>query len=510
MGSDQRLLDRAAADNGIELEYTDVFGHIHHASDEITRALLGVLRVAAATDADLEQALASEQAARESRIIDPVIVVRDDHQAILLRVPKSIAGATIKLELEWEGGELEHHWYWLPELPPWDQSQNSPLQNSDAPMLAKRLPLPKLRLGYHKLRVLKLPVGVRKPDGDQSLDGLATLAGARFIVCPPRAKTVDRRYAGFGVSLYGVRSARNWGCGDFTDLHAIIDALAPAGAAFIGLNPLHAIANRQPYNTSPYLPECALYRNFIYLDVERVSAAALNKDAASHEIAWTDEERAEIAALRATREFLLEYERVAQLKLATLSEIFQHFPASDDFERVSSPSRASRWPITPFTARSTRRCAAAIPPSGCGPNGPTIITSPLPSQAVAEFAGEHRQRVRFFQFLQWQLSVQAAEAQAHAKRAGMEIGIYHDLALATDRYGADLWANRPFYSTGCRVGAPPDDLAPQGQDWGFPPPCRDAHRRDSYHLFAQSAIRQPRTPEGALRIDHVMRFFRLF
>ena len=91
----------------------------------------------------------------------------------------------------------------------------------------------------------------------------------------------------------------------------------------------------------------------------------------------------------------------------------------------------------------------------------------------------------------------------------MKIGLYHDLALATDRFGADLWANRAFYVSGCRVGAPPDDFAPNGQDWGFPPPNRDAHRANGYQLFAQS-IRNSARHGGALRIDHVMRFFRLY
>ena len=102
------------------------------------------------------------------------------------------------------------------------------------------------------------------------------------------------------------------------------------------------------------------------------------------------------------------------------------------------------------------------------------------SPAVAQFAQEHSRDVLFFKFLQWHIDRQLAEAQAHALDCGMKIGLYHDLALATDRFGADLWANRPFYAAGCRVGAPPDDFSPNGQDWGFPPPNRDAHRADGY------------------------------
>jgi 4-alpha-glucanotransferase len=59
------------------------------------------------------------------------------------------------------------------------------------------------------------------------------------------------------------------------------------------------------------------------------------------------------------------------------------------------------------------------------------------------------------------------------------------------------------------VGSPPDDFSPKGQDWGFPPPNSARHREDGYRLFAES-IRKNCRHGGALRIDHVMRLFRLF
>jgi 4-alpha-glucanotransferase len=107
------------------------------------------------------------------------------------------------------------------------------------------------------------------------------------------------------------------------------------------------------------------------------------------------------------------------------------------------------------------------------------------------------------------LERQFDQAQAYAKQRGLKIGIYNDMALATDRFGADLWAHRPFYASGCRVGSPPDDFSPKGQDWGFPPPNSMRHLEDGYQLFADS-IRKASAHGGALRIDHVMRFFRLY
>lgn len=444
-------LHARAEAQGIELSYIDIWGHKHETPDDV----LALLTASASTDAP--------------RVLPPAIVVREGAGFIALQVHPGESGS-IKLEIEWEGGEIEHHWFWLPELPPIDGG--------------KRVPLPSgLRLGYHKLRILRL----RDPQ-------LELLCESHFIVCPQRARPVDGRAAGVAVSLYGLRSSRNWGCGDFTDLYSAIDSLAKAGAAFIALNPLHAIGNREPYNTSPYLPQCSLYRNFIYLDVERAGTVTLSET-----------ERAEIVALRATE--FVEYERVAALKLATLKRIFDAFEGSAEFDAYCSEQGSCLNDYAVYCALDAEM-HRRDPKIWLWRDWPEQYHDPR-SAAVEAFAREYQKDVRFYKFLQWKIDGQLAAAQAHALQAGMKIGLYHDLALATDRFGADLWANSKFYVQGARVGSPPDDFSPNGQDWAFPPPDRDAHRADGYQLFARS-IRNNARHGGALRIDHVMRFFRLY
>ena len=128
-------------------------------------------------------------------------------------------------------------------------------------LATKRIRLPDdLPLGYHQIT---LEIGGESPQP------------SRLIVCPSRAFEPawlhDGRAAGLAISLYGLRSQRNWGCGDTTDLKALTDWVAErTGTSFIALNPLHAIPNRQPYNTSPYLPNSIFYRNPIYLDIEAI------------------------------------------------------------------------------------------------------------------------------------------------------------------------------------------------------------------------------------------------
>ncbi len=456
---DRELLDAF----GIEPEYTDIWGRSHTTPDDVARAILHSLGIADPDRAPQED---------WTLPLDSTLVVREDADSLRLRIPAERSGSSVKLELQWEDGDVEHHWFWLPEL--------ATLETA-GPYLAKRLPLPRpLRPGYHRARLYWM----QEPE-------LEVFGHARLIVCPARTRTMDQRVAGLAVSLYGLRSGRNWGVGDFTDLKAVIDAFAPAGAAFIALNPLHAITNRQPYNISPYLPECTLYRNFIYLDVEKVGDAPVD--------------RAEIDALRSTE--FVEYERVARLKLAALRTIFDAFPGSPDFDRFVEAEGAA---LHDFAIYSTLDAYMhrADPNVWLWTDWPEQFRNPR-APAVAQFAQEHPHDVRFYKFLQWHIHRQLSEAHTHALRMGMKIGLYHDLALATDRFGADLWANRPFFATGCRVGAPPDDFSPQGQDWAFPPPNRDAHRSNGYELFAQS-IRKNARHGGALRIDHVMRFFRLY
>ena len=451
-------------DHGIEPEYIDTWGRKHVPSEETRRLILA--------------ALGTETAAAAHPPIDPTIVVREDAESFPLRVPAANAGSTVKLEIRWENGDLEHHPFWLPEL-----REGRPHENGGE----KLIPLPKpLRLGYHELCVY----WVTQPE-------LTVFAEAHFIVCPRRAQTFEGRAAGVALSLYGLRSARDWGCGDIADLRAAIDVFARAGAAFVALNPLHAIANRQPYNTSPYLPQSSLYRNFIYLDVERIPGYLPEE--------WSAREAAE---LRQTE--FVEYERVARLKLRALSDAFTRFMGSGSAPEFDAYVEAEASALDDYAVY----CALDEVMHNRDPNVWLWTDWPAPyrdprSPAVEEFAQENRARVLFFKFLQWQLDVQLAQAQEYALARGMRIGLYHDLALATDRFGADLWANRAFYVAGCRVGAPPDDFAPNGQDWGFPPPNREAHRANGYRLFAQS-IRNSARHGGALRIDHVMRFFRLY
>jgi 4-alpha-glucanotransferase len=497
----EEALGRAADLWGVEREYWDIWGRKHVAAPEAIRAVLESMGVSAGSRDELDRAVEQRLWNEWKRIIPPALVISVNDPVISLRLAAGAPQAAVRITVRNENGGSESITRSAEAL---EQTATAYLRGSEFQERRLRLPF-ELPVGYHEL--------------EAGVEGQAeTTRSARLIVCPDRAwlpasLAGNGRAAGIAVSLYGLRSRRNWGCGDFTDLRAFIDWTAEElGASFVGLNPLHAIPNRQPYNISPYLPLCTFYKNLIYLDIEAIEDFAASRWAQA--LAACPRIQAEIAALREAE--YVEYERVSALKLRFLRMLFRTF-LRREFQRQSQRAREFQQ----YCEREGRflddfaRFRALedvlrrrLPGVWLWRDWPPEYHDPH-SDATEDFARRHWRSVLFQKYIQWQIDRQLDAAQRFAQERGLAIGLYHDLALATDRFGADLWAHRRFYVEGSRVGAPPDDFSPNGQDWSFPPPNSLAHFEDGYRLFAES-IRKNLRHGGALRIDHVMRFFHLF
>ncbi len=354
-----------------------------------------------------------------------------------------------------------------------------------------------LRLGYHRVSARLCT--------ERFEMGLIGTPERAWI---PSALEGGAKCAGLAVQLYAVRSPRNWGCGDFTDLRDVAHWGAALGASFIALNPLHAIHNRRPFNTSPYLPYTLLYRNFIYLDVERLPE--FQQCPRLQRVFRSPQTQAELAGLRASD--FVEYERIAAIKLRFLRYAFAYGTRHNTIDRSSLREwiESEGEPLIRFATYCAldEHLRRRHPNLWIWPEWPREFLHPE-SAAVAEFRKRHARNIEFYCYLQWRIDQQAEAAQEEVRAAGISIGLYHDLPLATDRYGCELWAHREYYVKGCRVGSPPDDFSPKGQDWGFPPPDRAHHRASGYGHYV-ATIRAAARHGGALRIDHVMRLFRLY
>lgn len=120
------------------------------------------------------------------------------------------------------------------------------------------------------------------------------------------------RVWGLSLQLYELRSDRNWGIGDFEDLHAVIDLVASIGGDFIGLNPLHAPLLADPARCSPYEPSNRQYLNPLYIAVDQVPG---------YQPSIELEEG--LKSLRETD--LVDYVGVARIKLNELGELWERW-----------------------------------------------------------------------------------------------------------------------------------------------------------------------------------------
>jgi (1->4)-alpha-D-glucan 1-alpha-D-glucosylmutase len=297
--------------------------------------------------------------------------------------------------------------------------------------------------------------------------------------CYQPALLDKRRVWGFTVQLYGLRSSRNWGIGDFGDLRRLMDVAADMGAAFVGVSPLHAASG-----ASPYSPSSRHALNPLYIDI-----AALPEYAG------------EQPDSRLRESPLVDYDGVRRAKRAALERLFRRLRDRAGFERFRKAA--------PRGVRTFALYEALREKHGGGWQGwPQELHRPA-AAAVRAFARKHAKRVDFHLWLQWRAREQLDAVQRQARERGMPIGLYVDLALGSEAGGAEVWADQDAFAPGISMGAPPDEFNPKGQDWGLPPWSPRALAAAGYAPFIE--LLRANMPEGgALRMDHVMSLMRLW
>ncbi|NWF72474.1 MAG: 4-alpha-glucanotransferase, partial [Nitrospirae bacterium] len=375
------------------------------------------------------------------------------------------------------------------------------------------MPAPRgLSLGYYNL-TLRAEGLVGGPVGK-----MRVIVAPRHCYVPPWLEA-NQRLWGLALQLYSLSSDRNWGCGDFTDLGRIVEwAGKELGAGVIGLNPLHALRNTLPYHISPYAPNSRLYLNELYIDLEQLPEFYGSEEARQQFFA--PEFQAKLQALRESRQ--VDYDTIATTKRTMLELAYRNFltEAYSGEEPNLQPKTSRALRLEKFiqsegmslelyatfqTLEEERRLIQSK--SVAWYDWPEHFLTP--GQPVREYAERHRKRIRFFQYIQWVASEQLNEVRQSAEKLAMPIGLYHDLALGADRNGAEAWIYQSVLALGADCGAPPDPFAPEGQNWGLPPMNPHALHASGYEPLIQ-LLRNNFRSGGAIRLDHVMAFCRLF
>lgn len=440
-----RVAERAT-EWGIEEEFSDALGRKRAANPETVSRLVATF---------------SSAGARGARLIPPTVVVRRGFEpAIQIAAP---AGAEIRWRIE--DGRCSG--------------------TGIAPVL--RLP-EELPLGIYPLRI-----EVGSPQAPRQEE-------VTLVVAPARAyqgrEQAPRRLWALAVQLYGVRSRRNWGHGDFSDLAALIELAAEAGAAAVGLNPLHALFDDRVAEASPYSPNSRLFLNPLYIDVEAIPdfpglrAAGL---------------QGQVDKLRGVE--LVDYAGVADAKHRALRmayEAFREMASAQRRQEFETFRRERGSLLTRYACFEVLRRRLASP----WWDWPAEWRD-ADDGALAKLRATDGDDVTFVEYVQWVADQQFTHCCQRVHELGLPIGLYLDIAVGVSPQGFDAWNERESVLHEFHVGAPPDALNTAGQNWGLSginPIALEKRKFEPYRRMLQASMRNA----GAIRLDHVLGLKRLY
>jgi 4-alpha-glucanotransferase len=487
-------LDRLAELAGIQPNFQDYFANDVRVGAETKRALLAAMGYDLASDEALDAALAELEDEPWSTPLPPVRVCR----AADVDVPYVLKGgsaASLSWQIDLEGGDV------LRGRVSWNEAETIDRRVDGATPLERRRVAIDARppLGYHTLTI--------RSD--------ATVASCPLVIVPDACYLSPEMEGGriwaLATQLYALRSRNDWGIGDFTSLQTLASATAAAGGAAIGLNPLHELHPANPADCSPYAPSSRFFLNALYVDVAAVPDLAESPDAR----AWI-ERPSFTQALHSLRvQELVDYAGVARIKHDVLQLLFTSF-CTNHLERPGDGRAAAFRRFVREGGVALERLAlyealdeffrTAVEPRYGWQQWPLEYRTP-DSQDVRRFAKGHRTRLDYYRYLQWLADEQLATAAANARRVG--VGLYRDLAVGVALDGADAWGDQRTIRAGASLGAPPDALNRDGQNWGLPPFSPRELRRCAYAPLS-ALLRANMRHASVLRVDHVMALRRAF
>jgi 4-alpha-glucanotransferase len=468
-------LERLAGLYGVETGYHDIQGAWHGATDEQLMHVLELLGAPVATQSDVEDALRDREWQLGARVLPPFQVLWESSPSqVSLRLHERAAFGPYRMHVRMEDGRTFDEGGRLEELPVagrWEVDGRV-FVRLNAPLT------PRPDFGYHELEV---EIGRARARG-------------RLVAAPEQTYAPEgERLWGVFAPTYALRTPSDRGVGHLGHLRRLAERVARAGGHVVGTLPLLATFLDHPYEPSPYVPVSRRFFNELYLELSQLPE--IRDPTAAERFGSHDFER--VAADLRTSSFV-DHGKAYHL-IRPVLEACAHAAAHSDvrheveawlddvaparnYARFRARTRARRqvWHQWEHGERS-----GSLPPAG----------------------SEEKEEAFLHAYVQFRLDQQLAELGRTLTGNGG--GLYLDVPLGVHPDGYDAWADQDVFIDGVSAGAPPDALAPEGQDWGFRP-LHPIALQESGHSYVIETIRRQAACAGVLRIDHVMGLHRIF
>ncbi|WP_205509780.1 4-alpha-glucanotransferase [Longitalea arenae] len=303
--------------------------------------------------------------------------------------------------------------------------------------------------------------------------------------------------AGVVIPVFSLRSKNSFGAGEFTDLKLLVDWAVKTGMKMIQILPVNdTVATHTWADSYPYAAISAFALHPLYLNINKVAGKKYanllkplkKKQAQLNELADVD------------------YEAVMHVKLAAIKELYmvQKEDLANDADYLEFFEKNEHWlvPYAVFCSLRDRYGTADFTQWKTN-----TVYNQEAIQKLASPKGKQYDQVAIHYFTQYHLHVQLREAADYAHKNG--IILKGDIPIGVYRYGCDAWLEPELYHMDMQAGAPPDDFAVRGQNWGFPTYNWDRMAADGYEWWHQRFV-QMSNYFDAFRIDHILGFFRIW
>ncbi len=298
--------------------------------------------------------------------------------------------------------------------------------------------------------------------------------------------------AGVAIPVFSLRSNNGLGVGEFNDLMLLADWAAKVDLKIIQILPINDTTATHTWTDSyPYAAISAFALHPQYINLETVAG---NKNTSL------------LVSLTEKREHLnelsqLDYEAVMQYKIATLTNLYKKDGKSCFKSKIyQSFFNANKHWLKPYASF----CFLRDKYSSSNPEHWQEFANYTPEIVDQLFAEED---VLFYCFVQYHLHLQLSAAVAYVHSKG--VILKGDIPIGVYRYGCDAWMSPALYKMDLQAGAPPDDFAIKGQNWGFPTYNWPQMQSDDFAWW-RSRFLQMSLYFDAFRIDHILGFFRMW
>ncbi len=303
--------------------------------------------------------------------------------------------------------------------------------------------------------------------------------------------------AGIAIPVFSLRTLNSFGTGEFTDIKLLVDWAKATGLKLIQLLPINdTTATHTWVDSYPYAAVSAFGLHPLFLNIEKVAGGTSAELVAD----WKQKK----IALNTLPD--VDYEQVMAYKLTAIKTLFelQKDDFLNDIKYFEFYDLNRHWlvPYAVFCCLRDENKTADF--SKWTTNS---LYNEAAVQQLATPGQTYYEGIALHYFIQYHLHLQLKAATLYAHQNG--IVVKGDLPIGIYRYSCDAWMAPELYNMDAQAGAPPDDFAVKGQNWGFPTYNWKKMQEDDFAWWRQR-FEQMSEYFDVFRIDHILGFFRIW